>query len=87
MKLLSFRFRKYFNAHSNFKENEKGLFQLLDMMQSVWQSSDTWLDISMTSISEYHKSTGDNLINWKDRGYGTILELLIVIKFNFKSIF
>ncbi|XP_051157870.1 uncharacterized protein LOC127279516 [Leptopilina boulardi] len=70
-------FRKYFNAHSNFKENEKGLFQLLDMMQSVWQSSDTWLDISMTSISEYHKSTGDNLINWKDRGYGTILELLI----------
>ncbi|XP_043470349.1 spermine oxidase-like isoform X2 [Leptopilina heterotoma] len=75
-KFFTDEFNKYFDIHPNFKENEKGLFQLLDMMQSVWQSSDSWLDISSTSISEYHSSTGDFLMNWKENGYGTVLELL-----------
>lgn len=41
-------------------------------------AADTWWDVSTTSISEYQDSPGDYMVNWKDRGYGTILDILMV---------
>ncbi|XP_046750354.1 uncharacterized protein LOC124413676 [Diprion similis] len=44
----------------------------------IWEdSADNWTDLAVTSLTEYHNYPGNNLINWKDRGYGTILDILM----------
>ncbi|XP_043470356.1 spermine oxidase-like isoform X1 [Leptopilina heterotoma] len=40
-------------------------------------AADTWWDVSTTTASEYHDNAGDHFVNWKERGYGTILDILI----------
>lgn len=40
-------------------------------------SADSWQQIS-ASDHEYLECPGDNLNNWKSRGYSTILDILMV---------
>ncbi|XP_051157740.1 spermine oxidase-like [Leptopilina boulardi] len=70
-------FNNYFKAHSDLKENEKGLLHLMNMVTIIGDAGDSWWDISTTSASEYHDNVGDHLINWKERGYGTMLDILM----------
>ena len=46
-------------------------------MQMSNDGGDTWWDVSLTTNSEFH-SKGNLEINWKERGYGTILDILMV---------
>ncbi|XP_043269280.1 spermine oxidase isoform X3 [Venturia canescens] len=41
------------------------------------QCSDNWYDVSAKGITEYKSCDGDLLLNWKNRGYKTIFDLLM----------
>ena len=52
------------------------------MVQMSSDAADTWWDVSPTSNTEDHVCPGDQLINWKERGYSTILDILMVVTKN-----
>ena len=62
--------------HPSWKKTSKGVLHLLDMMELGNDAADTWRDVSVKS--EFRDSPGDYLINWKERGYSTILDILMV---------
>ncbi|XP_011311148.1 spermine oxidase isoform X2 [Fopius arisanus] len=41
------------------------------------QCSDTWFDVSSRGLAEYKCCDGDLLLNWKNRGFKTVLSLLM----------
>lgn len=43
--------------------------------------ADSWNDIPAHFNDGYNEYEGDQHVNWKTRGYGTILELLMVVNF------
>lgn len=42
------------------------------------ESAESWHDISARGLVQYRNCPGDQLVNWKNRGYSTILDILIV---------
>lgn len=42
------------------------------------EASDTWFETSCKGYCEYWDCDGDRLLNWKDRGYRTVFDLLMV---------
>lgn len=65
-------------AHPSWNKSSKGFLLLFDMFEMANDGADTWWEVS--TKSEFCSSPGDYLINWKERGYGTILDILMVIK-------
>lgn len=56
-------------------------FQYLDFFhryENSIEASDTWYDTSATGFVHYWDCEGDRLLNWKDRGFKTILDILMV---------
>lgn len=49
-----------------------------NMLQTSLDPADSWYDISAQGYFEYGPNDGDLVINWKERGYGTILDILMV---------
>lgn len=45
------------------------------------QCSDSWFDVSAKEITNYWTCDGDLVLNWKDRGYKTLFDLLSVCIF------
>lgn len=79
---LSYRF--YRNFSQNCFTNDDRAAEFLDWMEKLdnsIQCSDTWFDVSARGITQYTTCDGDLLLNWKKRGYKTLFELLMVIKF------
>ncbi|XP_043470350.1 protein anon-37Cs-like [Leptopilina heterotoma] len=68
---------KYFKDHPELKDKTEGISLLFDMMQMGNDAGDSWWEVSTTSISEFKDSPGDYMVNWKERGYGTILDILM----------
>ncbi|XP_051157745.1 spermine oxidase-like [Leptopilina boulardi] len=68
---------KHFKDHPELSDKSEGILHLFNMMEMGNDAADTWWDVSTTSISEYQDSPGDYMVNWKDRGYGTILDILM----------
>lgn len=54
------------------------LLHLFDMMQMVLEAGDTWHEISAIGTRDYDECEGDQAINWKERSYTTILDILMV---------
>lgn len=50
-------------------------------MENSIECSDTWFDVSAKCLAEYWECEGDSLLNWKDRGYKTLFDLLLVINY------
>lgn len=48
-------------------------------MQTSLDPADSWYDISAGEYSDYAMCEGDPAINWKERGYSTILDILMVL--------
>lgn len=42
------------------------------------EASDTWFETSCRGYVDYWDCDGDRLLNWKDKGYRTIFDLLMV---------
>ncbi|XP_051157744.1 spermine oxidase-like [Leptopilina boulardi] len=68
---------KYIEAHPKWKDNKKGLTKLYDMMTAFMHSADNWNDVSTLGFREFETSPGDLLINWRERGYSTILDIIM----------
>ncbi|XP_076240619.1 peroxisomal N(1)-acetyl-spermine/spermidine oxidase [Calliopsis andreniformis] len=49
----------------------------LNMRQTSLDPADSWYNISMKQYGEYIMNEGDQAINWKERTYGTILDILM----------
>lgn len=50
------------------------------------EGSDTWYDTSASGYTDYWDCEGDRLLNWKDRGFKTILDILMVSRVNDEKI-
>ena len=60
--------------------NETMQEQLLwnfNMMQTSLDPADSWYDIAAQEYGEYQTCDGDQTVNWKERGYSTILDILM----------
>ncbi|KAK0162744.1 hypothetical protein PV327_006496 [Microctonus hyperodae] len=69
---------KYFEEHSEVRYLLKSLlysFQLSEMVTDGGKN--TWHDISAKGIRNYADCEGDSNINWKNRTYSTILDILM----------
>ena len=75
--IIFFRLNEYFEAHPNLHRSAKGLMHMFNMMEMASESADSWCDVSRNM--EYRTCPGDLLNNWKERGYSTILDILMVI--------
>lgn len=42
------------------------------------EASDNWFDTSCRGYVDYWDCEGDRLLNWKDKGYRTVFDLLMV---------
>lgn len=53
-------------------------FDLFHKKENSIEASDSWYETSCQNFPEYWYCEGDQLLNWKDRGYCTVFELLQV---------
>ncbi|XP_015600936.1 peroxisomal N(1)-acetyl-spermine/spermidine oxidase-like [Cephus cinctus] len=53
------------------------LTRLIEQLQNSADASDSWHQVSAKGYIEYWDSAGDHVINWKERGYGFILDILM----------
>lgn len=52
--------------------------KLFESYQNSIDASDFWYESSARGQLEYLECAGSSLINWKGRGYGSILDILMV---------
>lgn len=85
--LGSFILDKYQEALRNdqFKNIDPNVCQqFLDFFhryENSIEASDTWFETSCKGYCEYWDCDGDRLLNWKDKGYRTVFDLLMVSLF------
>ncbi|KAK0099065.1 hypothetical protein PV326_008379 [Microctonus aethiopoides] len=69
---------KFFKAH---KEISPDLYDSLRYMTNLGQmasdGADNWYEVSAKGLRDYAICDGDNSINWKNRTYSTILDILM----------
>ncbi|RLU21371.1 hypothetical protein DMN91_005744 [Ooceraea biroi] len=49
----------------------------MEKMENSIECSDSWFDVSAKRLTEYWNCEGDLLLNWKERGYKTLFDLLL----------
>lgn len=54
------------------------VFEWFHQYQNMYVACDSWYKASMRNSLEYWECAGDLLLNWKDKGYRTVLDLLQV---------
>nr|XP_046488644.1 spermine oxidase-like [Neodiprion pinetum] len=55
----------------------KGLIKMFEGLTISTDSADNWNNISAKNFVGYADCPGSEIVNWKDRGYGTILDILM----------
>ena len=77
----NYRFDEKFKDDPEILKDKKKYLHLMEMLELAGDAAERWQDVSARGVEEFHEYTGDLVINWKERGYSTILDILIV---NFK---
>lgn len=49
----------------------------MEKMENSIECSDTWFDVSAKRLTEYRECEGNPGLNWKDRGFKTLFDLLL----------
>ncbi|XP_067215950.1 uncharacterized protein [Linepithema humile] len=49
----------------------------MEKIENSIECSDTWFDVSAKRLTEYRVCEGNLALNWKDRGYKTLFDLLL----------
>jgi spermine oxidase len=73
------KFRDLLNTDDHKDIDRTLAFQFLDFFhkyENSIEASDTWFDTSGQGYLHYWDCDGDRLLNWKDKGYRTIFDLL-----------
>lgn len=61
--------------------DDETAYQMLDYVhkfQNSIDASDTWFDTSASGYPEYWECEGHPLLNWKDKGYGYVIDFITV---------
>lgn len=61
--------------------DEDTAYQVLDYVHKFENSidaSDTWFDTSASGYTEYWECDGHPLLNWRDKGYGHVIDFITV---------
>ncbi|XP_053595543.1 spermine oxidase [Microplitis demolitor] len=75
---VEIQFNRYFKKHPEITPDlHKPLLHLLDLLTLISGAGKTWHEISLKGPKDYDYSEGDQLINWKERSYTTILDILM----------
>ncbi|XP_057340413.1 uncharacterized protein LOC130677593 isoform X2 [Microplitis mediator] len=70
------KFNTYFMNHPEITTDQhKPLLHLLNLMEMVMEAAESWNEVSATG--EYEECEGDQVNNWKERTYWTILDILM----------
>ncbi|XP_044017962.1 spermine oxidase-like isoform X1 [Aphidius gifuensis] len=71
-------FYKYLNDNKFTDDTRaKEYLDWMEKFDNSMQCSDTWFEVSARGLSDYWLCEGDHLLNWKDRGYKTVFDLLM----------
>ncbi|CAL7938139.1 unnamed protein product [Xylocopa violacea] len=75
---LENKFKSYFMRFSDLNETlQEQLLWFFNGAQTSYDPADSWYDISAKYYTEYEILKGDQIINWKEGGYGIILDILM----------
>lgn len=79
--IICYRYYKIFNEKP-FASRARAAEYLswMEKMENSIECSDTWFDTSAKRLSDYWECEGNSLLNWKECGYKTLFDLLLVIK-------
>lgn len=59
-------------------DQHKPLLHLLNLMLMVMEAAESWHEVSAIGERDYEECEGDQVNNWKERTYTTILDILMV---------
>lgn len=86
IKLINMFLYRYSQAIKtpNFKHVDEALAQqfveFFHKYENSYEASDTWFQASCSGYTDYWNCEGDLLLNWRDKGYRTVFDLLMVIR-------
>lgn len=76
---MCFRFAEYFKKHPEIDiALQNDLLRFYNVLECSFSASDTWYEPSIKAELRYEKCEGNISINWKQNGYSTILDILMV---------
>ena len=76
--MLNCRFDEKFKDDPEILKDKRKYLHLMEMVDLGHHAAETWQDVSARGVQEFHEYPGDQMVNWKERGYSTILDILIV---------
>lgn len=56
----------------------------IERVDLSYESADSWDQVSLKGFIEYEEAEGHQHVNWKERGYSTILDVLMASNENFR---
>lgn len=56
----------------------KQFIEFFHKFENSYEASESWYETSAKSLPQYWRCEGDQLLNWKDKGYKTVFDLLQV---------
>lgn len=59
-------------------EQKKPIINMLNRADMGLEGAHDWHDVSANRLKDYDGVKGDMQVNWKDKGYSTILDVLMV---------
>ncbi|XP_043266525.1 uncharacterized protein [Venturia canescens] len=72
------KFDEFFKAHREIAVDERGpLENMVDLFEMAHDAGDNWFNVSVRGLREYTRCPGDQAIHWKNKGYSTILDVLM----------
>ncbi|XP_057324213.1 spermine oxidase-like [Microplitis mediator] len=72
------KLEEFFKTHPEITDDlKKPLLHYFNLIQGASDGSDDWNKISAKSYKSYLECEGDQSINWKERTYSTILDILM----------
>lgn len=75
---LYIRFDERFSNIPEVFQEKKKYLRHLEICTLILTSADSWRDVSLFNNDRYKIYPGDHIINWKDRGYSKVFDLLTV---------
>lgn len=73
---MSNRFEEHFEDNLVVVKEKKALLNFMERSIVCVDPAESWLDVSTTHLFEFY--AGDQTANWRERGFSTVLDVLLV---------
>lgn len=71
-----YRFDEEFKNDTSMMNDKRKFLHILELSITGMDPAESWFNVS--TASPYKECEGSQMINWKERGYSTILDILMV---------